>query len=306
MPTIPRATEDGLPVVAPDWLDELRLEPGPPYQTMGTRALDPAAWLVADERRDGELARKRELLRIARNLVAGASTPDARPACEEALALVAGFVGEAAPGLDDLPVEDDDAVAPLVRAALLVQDDLAVMQEVDGEWILSAAVVCFPSHWTPADKLGLPLGLVHSPVAHYERELAEKVDRFHDRLAVERPAWRRNWSVNPTSELHLPDRGVVPPIAREPGWRIAEDGTPMWIRSERQTLRRLPATGAVLFTIRVQLAPLGVLLDRPDLAARLLACVESWDDTKRAYNSTGGALDQLVAWLRAQRGPVPS
>ncbi len=298
MSRIPTTTDGGLPVVAPDWLDELRLEAGPPYQTMGTRALDVERWLVADVRRDAEIAHKRRLLDHARDVVAGAQ-PSARDACDEALALVTGFVGCTAPSLDGIPVLDGDPVAPLVRAALAVQDDLAVLQQVDGEWILTAAVVCFPSHWTPSDKLGLPLGLVHTPVAHYERELAERVDRFHDRLAAERPAWRRNWSVNPTSELHLPDRGAAPAPALAPGWRIAADGSPMWIRSERQTLRRMPATGAILFTIRVQLAPLGVLLDRPDLGARMLACVESWDESKRAYNSTGGALDQLIEWLRA-------
>lgn len=295
---VPRTTLDGLPVVEPDWLDELRLDPGPPYQTMGTRALDPAHWLVADARRDGELARKRALLAEAPSVVAGA-LPSARDAAEEALGLVAAFTGldprtDPSAVLDGLPCAHDVALAPLARAALLVQDDLALMEQIDGEWVLSAAVVCFPSHWNPGDKLGLPLGLVHSPVAHYERELAGKVDRFHDRLATDRPAWRRNWSVNTTSELHLADRGVQPPAPE----RVAADGTPMWIRSERQTLRRLAATGAVLFTIRVQLAPLGVLLDRPDIARRMLTCVESWDDAKRAYNSTGGALDQLIAWLR--------
>jgi len=294
---IPTATDDGLPVVAADWLDELRLDPGPPYQSMGTRALDPERWLVADARREGELARKREVLAAVPGTVAGALA-SAGAACDEALALVAGFVGTPVPTLAGLPIADDDPVAALARAALLVQDDLAVMQEVDGDWLLAAAVVCFPSHWTSSEKLGLPLGSVHTPVAHYERELAGKVDRFHDRLAVDRPAWRRNWSVNPTSELHLPDRGAAPATVRAPGWRIAENGSPMWIRSERQTLRRLPVSGAVLFTIRVQLAPLGVLLDRPDLAARMLACVESWDETKRAYQSTGGVLDELIDWLR--------
>lgn len=298
MDPVPAATGDGLPVVPPDWLDELRLDAGPPFQTMGTRALDPDRWLVADERRTGEIDRKRALLRDVPDIVAGA-LPSARRAAEETLALVAEFTGfdpdaERSADLAGLPFGADDAVAPLVRAALLVQDDLALMEQVDGEWVLSAAAVCFPSHWNPREKLGLPLGMVHAPVAHYERDLAGKVDRFHDRLALERPAWRRNWSVNTTSELHLADRSVQP----APPAAVAPNGAPMWIRSERQTLRRLPSTNAVLFTIRVQLAPLGVLLGRPDLAAKMLACVESWDDAKRAYNSTGGALDQLIAWLR--------
>ena len=33
------------------------------------------------------------------------------------------------------------------------------------------------------------------PVAHYDRELRERVDRFIDRLTSGRPVWRRNWFV---------------------------------------------------------------------------------------------------------------
>jgi hypothetical protein len=105
--------------------------------------------------------------------------------------------------------------------------------------------------------------------------------------------WRRNWFIVPTAELYLPAYGsrLGPPPT------IAADGSPMWIRSERQTLRRLPQTDAILFTIRVQLAPLVVLRDRPDIAAKLLAVVRSWDRAKRMYTSTGGAIDAIVAWL---------
>ena len=39
--------------------------------------------------------------------------------------------------------------------------------------------------------------------------------------------------------------------------------TRLWLRSERQTLRRLPATGAVLFTIRVQQTPFASLRSGP-------------------------------------------
>ena len=36
-------------MTAPAWLDELSLEPGPPWLDMGTRNLATAEWLVADE-----------------------------------------------------------------------------------------------------------------------------------------------------------------------------------------------------------------------------------------------------------------
>src|SRR4051794_19753900 len=48
-------------VSAPAWLDDLPLKPGPPWLSMGVRALDLADWLVVDDRFDAELALKHEL-----------------------------------------------------------------------------------------------------------------------------------------------------------------------------------------------------------------------------------------------------
>ena len=278
-------------LVQPDWLDDLRLEPGPPYSTMGTRALDLGDWLAVDADREADLAYKAHLLETVPAVVVAhdESRSDTHPACEEVLALVREWL--VAHGIAAAPVHGD--AHPLVEAARLVQEDLAVLQRIDGSWVLTAGVVCFPSHWTVSDKVGLPLEGIHAPVAHYGEELRDKVDRFHERLTVDRPVWRRNWFVNPTSELHLPAYGHQMHVADS----IEPDGSPMWIRSELQTLRRLPQSGAILFTIRVQRAPLGVLRQRPDLAVKMLAGVRSWDREKRMYTSTGGALDALMEWL---------
>ena len=283
----------------PAWLDDLRLEPGPPYSTMGTRSLDLDEWLVVDADREVDLAYKAQLLDTVRDVVVAHddtrpdphpdTRPDTRSVGAEVLGLVRAWLCEH--GIEPAPAHGDDH--PLVEAARLVQEDLAVLQRIDGAWVLTAGVVCFPSHWTISDKVGLPLEGVHGPVAHYPEELRDKVNRFHDRLSVDRPAWRRNWMINPTDELHQPARDQSMHIADS----IAPDGSPMWIRSEFQTLRRLPETGAILFTIRVQLAPLGVLRQRLDLAEKMLVATSSWDRERRMYSSTGGALDALTAWL---------
>ena len=258
---------------------------------MGTRSLDLDEWLVVDADREVDLAYKAQLLDAARDLVVAHddTRADSHAVGAEVLALVRAWLREH--GIEPTPAHGDDH--PLVEAARLVQEDLAVLQRIDGAWVLTAGVVCFPSHWTVGDKVGLPLEGVHAPVAHYGEELRDKVDRFHERLTVDRPAWRRNWFVNPTSELHLPAYGHQMHIADA----IEHDGSPMWIRSELQTLRRLPETDAILFTIRVQRAPLGVLRQRPDLAAKMLVATSSWDREKRTYTSTGGALDALIGWL---------
>ena len=249
-------------MTAPAWLDELTVEPGPPWHAMGTRSLDLADWLVADDERDEQLAYKRRLLTEHHDVVS-ASLPGSEPAAAEAAALL---------GADDLE-----------GAALRVQEDLCVVVRRDESWCLDAGVVCFPSMWSLRSKLGRPIAEVHAPVPAYADELADRVDRFLDRL--DRPVWRRNWLIHDSPELHLP----APPT------RVAAPKVPdgLWLRSERQTLRRLPATGAVLFTIRTQQVPLTVVPD--DVGRRLAAAIRAWSAELVEYR---GAAAWRTAFLQ--------
>lgn len=68
---------------------------------------------------------------------------------------------------------------------------------------------------------------------------------------------RCNWFIAATPERRwLPDR---PP--HEAFAHVTPDnaGETLFVRSERQTLRRLPRTQAILFTIGIYVAPLGSL-----------------------------------------------
>lgn len=261
-----------LAVPAPEWLDELHLEPGPPWHPMGTRALDVADWLVVDDDRDAQLAEKRHLLAERHDVVAGA-VPGSEPAAAEVARLVAG--------VDDLEV-----------AAARVQEDLCVLVRREGRWRLDAGVVCFPSMWRLPDKLGLPMADVHGPVPAYDAELAERVDRLLDRLRPERPVWRRNWFVHEREALHLPDPS---PVAGEAP--AVPHG--LWLRSERQTLRALPTSGGVLFTIRTQQAPLAVVAQRPDVAHRMAGAIRAWSPDLVAYRGADAWRDAALAWLDA-------
>jgi len=255
---------------------------------MGTHALDLREWLVVDDDAPSQLDLKRRLVAGARDVVV-ATTPVADDAANEVRDLVVEAIQHSGTQRGD---------GPLVDAALMVQEDLVLLQRIGTKWTVTAGVVCFPTHWTIGEKLGRPVADVHASVAHYDSELRERVDRFTDRLTVDRPVWRRNWFVSPTDLLHLPSypQGIAVPEAVPP------DGAGMWIRSERQTLRRLARSDAILFTIRVQLAPLGVLRQRPDLAERMLAAVSSWDAAKRSYTSTGRILTALERWLSELTG----
>jgi hypothetical protein len=264
---------------APVWLDELPLEPGPPWLTMSTRGLDPAVWLLIDDDRDPELALKADLLAARHDEVfAALDAPAVAAASAEVLDLVVAATG----------ATPDANLHPLDAAGRLVQEDLCLLVLHDGAPHLDAASLCFPSYWKLRDKLGRPLADVHDPVAHYRDELATKVDRFVQRLPADRPVWRRNWSIHDEPTFFLPE--PTPPRAV-----TAPDG--LWLRSERQTLRRLATPDVVLFTIRTQQVPLAVLAERPDVAHRMATAIAAWSPELRAYKGGHGAL-LAVGWLR--------
>jgi hypothetical protein len=248
---------------------------------MGTRGLDPATWLIADHDRDADLALKARLLATRHDEVfAALDSPTATAASREVLDLVVAATGATpAPNLH-----------PLDAAGRLVQEDLCLLVLRDGAPHLDAASLCFPSYWRLRDKLGRPMAGVHGPVAHYAAELAAKVDRFLQRLAPDRPVWRRNWSIHDDPTYFLPD----PTPARDV---TVPDG--LWLRSERQTLRRLTSGEAVLFTIRTQQVPLSVLSERPDIAHRMAAAIATWSPELTAYKGGHGAT-LAVDWLRTR------
>ena len=50
------------------------------------------------------------------------------------------------------------------------------------------------------------------------------------------------------------------------------------LRVERQSLRRLPKTGAIVFTIRVYMTPLEELVKEPDVPGRMASAIRSWPE----------------------------
>lgn len=247
---------------APPWLDELELAPGPPTHHMGIRRLDPADWLLVDDQRDAELAHKADLLAATPNSVLGwLDEVDGHPVTDDAAELLDAVTDELKTRHGVSAVLDPDR-HPLDAAGRLVQEDLTLLRtRADGVTVLTGGSVCFPSGWFLQEKLGRPLADVHEPIPEYQTELASRVDNYFARITPERPGWRRNWFVYDNPALFQPADPVHDP---------ADDARRSFvIRSERQTMRRLPQTGALVFTIRTQQCELAALRDRPDIAEQM-------------------------------------
>jgi dimethylamine monooxygenase subunit A len=241
------------------WLDEIELDPGTPPVRMGTHALGDQPWLLVDDQRAAELALKADLHARHPDEVFAAGAATEVPGAE-----VCTLVERA--GL----VIEGTGSHPLRAAGLAVQEDLCLLRRSPEGWILDGASVSFPSRWRLAEKIGRPLGEVHAPVAGYVPQLDRRVTALIDRLD-HRIVRRRNWFAHPDRTLFQPERpiGGDPVIGAD---RVWDD---LWLRSERQTLRRLDLPGWALFTIRVQQAPLGELgARRPDALRRFLQRAE--------------------------------
>lgn len=183
-----------------------------------------------------------------------------------------------------------DAAAPLMSLGRLVAEDWCILTpDPDrGEYRLTGAILCFPSRWVLAEKLARPLTAIHDPVPDYDDDLARRVNRVFETLRPGRDLWRVNWLVHPSPEPHQPGRKAAD-IGRAP---VSDR---LYLRTERQTLSRLPRSGAVAFGIRTSICPLEAL--SPDQAASLGRELARLDPASVAYRSGARLRDVAVARL---------
>ncbi|WP_415403426.1 heme-dependent oxidative N-demethylase family protein [Tateyamaria sp. SN3-11] len=208
-----------------------------------------SAWLHVDEAYAAQMARREALLRDRADDVLHLD-PAALPAAQELLeavldaALALGFtLSEHAvicPDGRHVAVRRD---APMETLGRLMQNDFVLMEKRGDQHVLTGAVLCFPASWRLAEKAGRPLTDIHIPVSEYSDDMARRVQRLFDGIQVGRPLWRFNqlWYDDP--ELFQPRSASEP---RRVGAK-QQDGP--YYRTERQTLLRLPETGAVVFAI---------------------------------------------------------
>ncbi len=264
---------------------------GRPFkQRIGVRPLDLATWIEPDDRFDDEMALKDGLLRDRHDEVF-ASMPYADDAGAEVLELLEAHMHTYFPKLASKR-GTPGGLHPLDAAGRKVQEDLCIMIEHQGELVLGAASLCFPGRWRLREKLGLSMAGIHVPVARYAADIGRPTDDLLARLTVDKPIWRLNWSVVDDGTLFQPTghgRAVGPSVSP----------TELFFRLERQTLRRLQRSGAILFTIRTYMRPLPSAIVAQQDRDRLAAAIEAMPQDVRTYKSLSAFAEETIAWLRS-------
>ena len=270
---------------------------GKPFTVgMGLRALDIKQWLEIDETYLEDIELKKSLYQQHPHQVFS-STPAGLAGSIETLELIREHLDQMFPELETKTVYPD--LHPLQGASLLVQEDLCVMSRIDGKWKLTAASVCFPSRWDLTEKIGASLREIHEPVPHYEERIGQATDIMFDKFEAERPVWRINWTILDNPDLFQP-RSIHREL--DPELSLEEFAQKIYFRIERQTLRVLPQSKDVLFTIRTYVDSLSAIAQRyPEFQTNLAQTLAAASLQTREYKGWPSIWDKLMAWSQTSR-----
>ncbi len=282
---------------------------GPFRMAMALQPCAPDDLVEIDERYPAEMTERRDLL-AARHAEVFAAQPGSQGAGGEVLAVLLDLLPRRYPAwfsrLGDTfcnhltgerwnlakPAHD-----PLELAGRLVQEDLCVIDSSGPAPVLSAAILCAPSRWRLAEKIGRPLAEVHAAVPLYADALSRPVDRFMGALKPGKVAQRLNWSVVDDGALF--QTGGKHRTGHDPSVTADNAGERLFLRVERQTLMRLPQSGAVLFAIHVHSYRLARVAAVPGVASELADAVRELPESLAVYKSLPPIRDALLAYLDA-------
>lgn len=268
----------------------------PDRMHVGARALDLTKWIEINSDYESDLAQKRDLLTKKHDEVF-LSLPLGDTGSREVLDLLSEHLPQIFPERWPNEVSVDPNLHPLEAASLLVQEDLCVMSQVGKDWILSAASLCFPSRWDVREKIGKNLLGIHEPVPHYAETIGAATQNIFDKLTVERPLWRVNWTVMDSGELHQPT-AVRSPDAMEINSSNIEES--LHFRRERQTLRKLPISGDILFTIRTYSDTFSkVVRQFPDFRRHIGTTMTGSTPQLIDYKGWANILNELQSWSQS-------
>ncbi|KDN60086.1 hypothetical protein CSUB01_06352 [Colletotrichum sublineola] len=292
---------------------------GPKYNvTMGLRSIPPEEWIELDNHFPRYHGDKTTRIR-ERGDKCFATSPEAYPAAIELLEELAQYLPARYPtlfkrtavGLDNIwsgesfniverPLKED----PIAIAAKLVQDDLAIMMErPDGQYYFVAGAILLAGFWRLRDKFGMSLEEIHTSgnVPHYKEKLHNGMASFFKRLRCDQIYCRNNYFIQVDDSLPW-------------SWSIGDedkDGSAVKLnmaekqraiqhhhfRSERQSMRRLPKTKAVVFTIRTYFHPITELVSEDYVPGRLASAIRSWDDKVANYKGRESFEKVLLEYL---------
>jgi alpha-1,2-mannosyltransferase len=118
-------------------------------------------------------------------------------------------------------------------------------------------------------------------------------------LKPEEPVLRNNYFIQVDDSLAW-SHSIGSEDAETVSWNTAMKNKAIehhFFRSERQSLRRLPKSGAVVFTIRTYFEPITEIVKEPYVPGRLASAIRSWGDDVSRYKGKQKYEEVLLEYL---------
>lgn len=289
---------------------------GPKYNvTMGLRSIKHTEWIELDNHYPHFHATKARRIQERGNRCCR-TDQDAYPAAFELLQELATYLPARYPTLyrrtdsgieniwsgEHLQVTEPLPEDPIETCARLVQDDLAIMiEKPDGQYYLLSGAILLPGFWRLEDKFGMALSEIHTSgdVPQFRNKLEKGMTNFFRRVKPEEMVARNNYFLQVDDDLAW-SWSIGDEDSNTVSWNTAEKNQAIehhFFRSERQTLRRLPKSGGVVFTIRTYFLPVTEICQEKGVPGRLASAVKSWGDDVSKYKGKERYEEVLLEYL---------
>lgn len=200
---------------------------------------------------------------------------------------------------DESSLGDD----PLHYISTQVQEDIALLDQRDGQLFVDAGIITFAADWSFGFDVGMSFLEIHGPVPRVRKMgVITRAHEFLKRLQPHEPYRRTNWTMTIGRRLDVsterypewgPDREMIQHVDD------AEFGRLVHLRVEVQHLIRLPDSGAVMFLIRTYLLPLEAVATVDPWRARAAEVFAELPDDMADYKGIIKYRTRAAQWLRS-------
>ncbi|CUM67352.1 uncharacterized protein PRCAT00005045001 [Priceomyces carsonii] len=141
---------------------------------------------------------------------------------------------------------------PLTYISKMAKEDFYVVKRnpEDDTHYLAAAAVPFPGgSFKICDILGRKLDVLHDRVPYYKEKLQKSMEKYMSKMKVADPVERASWHITWDHKLRVNNVYQIPKF-KDDVEELMKSSEPkdFNVRVERQTLRRLPKSKAIIFT----------------------------------------------------------
>jgi hypothetical protein len=199
---------------------------------------------------------------------------------------------------------DDSRAEPLLQVSQFIAEDFMLIEEVEGSALITAASNVYSSSGRLVASVGRAIDWAHVPVPGLTEMLGRRIDRIVGSVHATTPGERFNWQLTPMASIFFPRddphaanaaamHAILDALRADP----RRAGELLWIRVERQTLSRLPGSGAVAFSLHTYSDPLSSIASDAESLRAMLALLRAYSPERLKYSEMDIILEPVIAWL---------